>query len=324
MASHRSEGSLESDQLEKLLGRTHADVTGECCSCSHGRNRSRSNSHSQSYSKSRGDSYAANPRAMSIVGTVGYMAPEVVVMLSQRAFHREGYSYAVDWWSLGVLLYRMLVGHTPFQTNPARVYASGVGPITADEHQLRGLKRLEEAGAKAATLMLRIVGTGRGGPAVDAYLSLFRELDCSMLETEEEGDEGYAAADIITGLLDVVDSVRLGSGVTGAHEVCAHPFFYGVDWARLDAKKETPPYIPTESEKTVNIDGLSSIRPEFGSFSEMLHSTGHAAWLKVTHQNPRYQQWFDTWDFSSAAAIVAERDALTRNSPMMQTNLVGW
>jgi serine/threonine kinase 38 len=44
--------------------------------------------------------------AYSTVGTPDYIAPEV--------FNRTGYSESVDWWSIGVILYEMLVGYPPF------------------------------------------------------------------------------------------------------------------------------------------------------------------------------------------------------------------
>ena len=39
----------------------------------------------------------------TICGTVEYMAPEVIV-------EQTRYGYAVDWWSLGIMIYDMLVG----------------------------------------------------------------------------------------------------------------------------------------------------------------------------------------------------------------------
>lgn len=44
--------------------------------------------------------------AYSTVGTPDYIAPEV--------FARQGYDESVDWWSVGVILYEMVVGYPPF------------------------------------------------------------------------------------------------------------------------------------------------------------------------------------------------------------------
>jgi p70 ribosomal S6 kinase len=42
----------------------------------------------------------------SFCGTIEYMAPEILT--------RSGHGKAVDWWSLGALMYDMLTGAPPF------------------------------------------------------------------------------------------------------------------------------------------------------------------------------------------------------------------
>ena len=55
----------------------------------------------------RNTDYKRNRKlAYSTVGTPDYIAPEV--------FGRGGYDHTVDWWSVGVILFEMLVGYPPF------------------------------------------------------------------------------------------------------------------------------------------------------------------------------------------------------------------
>ena len=57
--------------------------------------------------------YTERRALTSIAGSMAYMAPEVLV--------KRGYTYTVDWWSLGVTAWELLFGKRPFRgkTNSA-------------------------------------------------------------------------------------------------------------------------------------------------------------------------------------------------------------
>lgn len=58
---------------------------------------------------------ALNGPTFTMCGTPEYLCPEAVT--------RAGHTVTADWWSFGILLYELLVGHAPFQhDNPYKLY----------------------------------------------------------------------------------------------------------------------------------------------------------------------------------------------------------
>uniref|UniRef100_A0A0C3UEU4 Protein kinase domain-containing protein n=1 Tax=Guillardia theta (strain CCMP2712) TaxID=905079 RepID=A0A0C3UEU4_GUITC len=102
------------------------------------------------------DEHSRNDRAFSMVGSPYYMAPEILL--------NKGHGKEADWWSLGILVYEMLVGLPPFyQENTKKAYeALLTKPLEFPENISREAKSM-------------IRGLVRGG--MDGWIDGGREED---------------------------------------------------------------------------------------------------------------------------------------------------
>ncbi|CAO3589444.1 unnamed protein product [Absidia cylindrospora] len=137
-------------------------------------------------------------------GTVEYMAIEI--------FLSEEYTYAVDYWSLGIILYEMLLGYTPFGTdNDAELYRRVMeDPIDIPQDM----------------------------PPATADLIL------GLLERNPEDRLGCAQFFDVQSDGDAYDSVM------DYEDILQHPYFYHLDWSDVYNKRLPAPFVPRLKSET--------------------------------------------------------------------------
>lgn len=134
---------------------------------------------------------ARRENAYSTVGTPDYIAPEVLA--AQNGASGYSYTCAVDWWSLGVIMYECLVGYTPF-------YADD--PVTTCRKILKWRQTLEIPGEVRSKL---------SNECID-FLSCLLAGPESRIGSRADGGPEFE---------------------NGFAQVVRHPWFDGFDWDHL-------------------------------------------------------------------------------------------
>lgn len=182
----------------------------------------------------------ANFRTNSFVGTEEYIAPEVIKGC--------GHTSAVDWWTLGILIYEMLFGTTPFKgKNRNATFAN----ILRDE--------VPFPEGSGTTNVSKYV-------SVDAYNHASTDLENSLCKS------------LIRKLLIKDELRRLGSRA-GASDVKAHPFFRSTSWALLRHSK--PPIVPNQGRgiDTVNFRNVKESQSvDLGDASPVVANGKNKGW----------------------------------------------
>ncbi|EPS74416.1 hypothetical protein M569_00341, partial [Genlisea aurea] len=121
--------------------------------------------------------FDVNKKSNSMVGTIEYMAPEII--------QAKGYDKAVDWWSVGVLLFEMLSGKVPFTGgNPHKLQQKIVKDkvklpsyLSSDAHSLlKGLLQKEAS---------KRLGNGPRGSSEIKEHKWFKPINWRKLEARE-------------------------------------------------------------------------------------------------------------------------------------------
>lgn len=179
-------------------------------------------------------------RKLTIMGTFGYMAPEMVMLLNRKIKTQDqtGYDDKVDWWSLGVTTYVLLTGHKPFMK------ASQQPDLFVDK-----------------TFQIEPDPADTG----------FAEYDVLTRPINYPTHLSPEAIDFVSQMLVVNESARLISRGPVLEMMQGHPFFAGLNFSDLENKLVEPPHIPPSIQER---------SPDFDSFNEMMISYGYDEWIR--------------------------------------------
>ncbi|KAI3421374.1 Protein kinase domain-containing protein [Psidium guajava] len=134
-------------------------------------------------------------RSRSFVGTHEYLAPEVI--------SGQGHGSAVDWWTLGVFLYEMLYGRTPFkgENNEKTLVNILKAPLTFPRIGVSSAREYEEM-VRVQDLIAKLLaknpkkrlGSARGSVEVKRH-EFFRDVSWALIRTvrppEVPGDNSF-------------------------------------------------------------------------------------------------------------------------------------
>uniref|UniRef100_A0A3F2YWJ4 G protein-coupled receptor kinase n=1 Tax=Anopheles epiroticus TaxID=199890 RepID=A0A3F2YWJ4_9DIPT len=144
------------------------------------------------------------------VGTVGYMAPEVI--------DNEKYSFSPDWFSFGCLLYEMIEGQAPFRARKEKVKREEVDRRVKEDPEKYSHKFSDDAKSLCQQLLVKAVKS---------------RLGCR-------------------------------NGRHGAREVKLNPFFNSINWKRLEAGLNDPPFVPDPhavyAKDVLDIEQFSTVK----------------------------------------------------------------
>jgi serine/threonine protein kinase len=219
---------------------------------------------------------ATQRHAASLVGTFGYMAPEMLLMGVDGRYEdgsSGGYTKAVDWWSLGVTMYKLLEGCYPFDQNFVNVMTFA----STDEYRQSHWHR---------------------------YRALFAPVEFDKLAAHP------AAMDVILGLLVITDSLRLGYGRNGSTTVSQHPYFNSINWVLLEQKKVKPPSLPAGfqvkplSKRKTTMSAMLSTHGKSSWVKPLPNKTD-----SERQRFAKIQSQFENWDYSAPAAVLRELES---------------
>nr|XP_023846340.1 protein kinase C zeta type-like [Salvelinus alpinus] len=168
-------------------------------------------------------------------GTPNYIGPEIL--------RGEDYGFSVDWWALGVLMFEMMAGRSPFD-------------IITDNPDMNTEEYLFQGGDQPYVTTLTSANLTLGNPGTHANPQNHRLTYRVQHVTEAVTEQSTLLIPLSTpsllrsrhghpraGQMDPKE--RLGCQVqTGFADIKSHTFFRSIDWDQLEKKQMAPPFKP--------------------------------------------------------------------------------
>jgi serine/threonine protein kinase len=179
-----------------------------------------------------------------------------------------GYTHMVDYWCLGVTMFKLLCGQLPFSEDQVASLVSYLR--MSDQQRTREMPDLK----------------------TDYNRFLDEALMSQCLFSVETGR-------FISRLFDIDHTTRIGSGKKGLRDIQSHPCFRSIKWDRLERRSVLPPFIP---QRRVNDDSMNGAH---ASFFDCLAAIRHKRWDMAT-PSVAHDIHFASWSFVSARALKVE------------------
>jgi serine/threonine protein kinase len=223
-------------------------------------------------------------RRKSIVGTRGYMAPEMVELRLKSYDNVSGYTEGVDWFALGVTMFELLTGRRPFDRKRGQAPPAPIHELDSLYNQLAMIENISDDDAR------------RLRKDIEEFETIMAPIVYPIFVSDE-------ALNFMERLMTRKLSERIGCGADGVMEIKNDPFFQGIDFDQLLELKIPPPFLP-EVPDVPEKAAFPDFEEMMGSFEKDKSKPQRYNWHEVPDDDGKER--FKSWDWISPLTLKRE------------------